>query len=451
MKVINEKKLARQQLGISKWRNNKGKGTFEYATGVGKTYTAILICKELVKKVGTEHRQALVIVPTIILKQQWEEELQDNKIKNVRVFVINTIVLNETEFNTDLLILDEIHRYGSIEFVKLFDLIKYKWILGLTATLHRMDDKHEILETYAPIIDTITQEEAKREGYISEFIEYNLGIELSPLDRQVYDNLNKDFHKFFAIFGHDFDTAMGCMTKFGAERYCSNNGGDPKQIAFQANRFNRAMQERKEYLYKTYSKLETTLEIIRKLPLKTVTFSESTEFADKLTEALEEISVCYHSNLKTVIRNNKKFGKTKLKEEAIRKFTDNRYKQRVINTAKALDQGFNVEDVELGIITSGTSNPTQQTQRGGRIFRKYTYKDGTDKVAILINIYIKNSQDKKWLDSRQTNSKTKKPLNPDLVWVNSVNELLRHIYIHLNIGDYGQLELPESRAFSITG
>jgi superfamily II DNA or RNA helicase len=444
--IINESKLARQIIGANKWVTNKGKGTLEYCTGFGKTFTAFILIKKMLEK--DDSRTTVIVVPTIQLKQQWEAKIEKDKVKNIRVYVINTIVLNELKLDCNLLILDELHRFASTEFKKVFDLIKYSFILGLTATVNRLDGKHDLLIEKSPVIDTITIEEALREGWISEFFEYNLGIELSEQDRIDYDSLNKNFHKYFSFFGHDFNLAMNCCKKLGAEAYANQHGLDSKLVAFRANSFNRYMRLRKTFLYKAECKLLTTLQVIERFPYKTVTFSESTEFADKLTECLGDIAICYHSNLTTQIRTingkEKKFGKTKLQTEALKKFADNRYKIRVLNTAKALDQGYDQDDVVVGVVTSSTTNPTQHKQRNGRIFRDYTYKSGVKKgqrkIALIINIYIKDTQDEKWLIARQTDAKTKRPINPNVVYITNLNEI-----------SYGiQLDVSESANLSAT-
>lgn len=407
---------------------------------MGKTFASFIIINKLLEKDSS--RTTIVVVPTIQLKDQWEFKLKKEKIKNVEVFVINTVI--KTQHECDLLILDEIHGFASEKFKLVFEVVKYKFILGLTATINRLDGKHDLLLSYAPIVDTITIEEALREGWVSEFLEYNLGIELSEQDRIDYDLLNKNFHKYFGFFGHDFKLAMDCCAKVNAERYASIYQLDPKLVAFRANRFNFYMRERKTFLYRAKCKLDLVLEIINRFQYKTVTFSESTKFADKLTEQLGEIATCYHSLLTTQIREikivkkykkksdeiiikNIKFGKIKLQQEALKKFADNRFKVRVINTAKALDKGFDVEDVVLAIISSSTTNPTQHIQRVGRAIRDYMYKSGerkgTRKIALIINIYIKNSQDEKWLIKRQTDPKTKRPINPNVIYISDLNEI----------------------------
>ena len=61
--------------------------------------------------------------------------------------------------------------------------------------------------------------------------------------------------------------------------------------------------------------------------------------------------------------------------------------------------GFNEDDISLVITTSGTQNPNQQNQRKGRGLRKFK-----DKKTIIVNIYVKNTIDEKWLFKRQHKS-----------------------------------------------
>ena len=41
-----------------------------------------------------------------------------------------------------------------------FYSVKYKYILGLTGTLERLDGRHKLLEKYCPVVDRVTVEEA---------------------------------------------------------------------------------------------------------------------------------------------------------------------------------------------------------------------------------------------------------------------------------------------------
>jgi superfamily II DNA or RNA helicase len=78
------------------------------------------------------------------------------------VEIINT-VLNNT-YEVDLLVLDESHRYASSESINLFQLVRYRYVLGLTATFERLDGRHELLTPYIPICDVITLQDALKNG-----------------------------------------------------------------------------------------------------------------------------------------------------------------------------------------------------------------------------------------------------------------------------------------------
>lgn len=373
-------------------------------------------------------RTTIVIVPTIVLKQQWEKKMKQWKVKNVSVYVINTVVINELNLESTLLVVDECHLSCSEEFIKIYSLIKRRFLLGLTATVNRLDGRHQLLLDICPIVDTITMAEAREKGWVADYLEFNLGLELNKEDRKRYDEINKKFKYYFSKFNHNFDLAMKCSNrKYAEERALEIGESDPKNVVLASLQFNKWMRERKDFLYKTQTKLDCCIEIINRFNLKTVVFSESTEFADQLTEMLGDKAVCYHSNLETKIIDGKKYGKKKLKDLAIKKFSDNRYKEKVLVTAKALNQGLDVEDVELVIIASYNRNPTTKKQRDGRGTRKYTYtsgiKKGTDKIAIVVNLYIKDSQDERWLKEAQKDPKTKKPSNPYVIEIESINEI----------------------------
>ena len=56
--------------------------------------------------------------------------------------------------------------------VRIFERVSYKFILGLTGTMERLDMRHLLLEKYAPICDRITIEEAENNGWVAPHREY---------------------------------------------------------------------------------------------------------------------------------------------------------------------------------------------------------------------------------------------------------------------------------------
>ena len=149
----------RQDLAIKKWAKNNCKGTWEFCTGFGKTYTAIKAIQLFLEK--NPGRTILIVVPTEYLKQQWIQELSKHGLflMNIEVMIINTLV-KQKHLSKDLLVIDEIHRVGAETFSQVFEIVKYKIIIGLTATLERLDGKHSIIKKYCPVVDEVSVQEA---------------------------------------------------------------------------------------------------------------------------------------------------------------------------------------------------------------------------------------------------------------------------------------------------
>ena len=98
-----------------------------------------------------------------------------------------------------MLVLDEIHVSAANLMSQVFVKVKYKLILGLTATFERLDGKHVLIEKYCPIIDKVSTLEAIANGWISTFKEYQVLIDVDNIDE--YKKLNKEWTQHFEFFG----------------------------------------------------------------------------------------------------------------------------------------------------------------------------------------------------------------------------------------------------------
>lgn len=223
----------------------------------------------------------------------------------------------------------------------------------------------------------------------------------------------------------------------------------PNNIAKYANLWNWAMVERKGFLYKGEEKIDIAKQITDIFKAPTITFAENIEFADKLAIAIGPKAGVYHSGIKggttteTIIESRKtekaaqrirqrnkvldyKFNKAtksfdvyieklvkisakKVKEDILRLFEKGELD--VICTAKALDEGFNIENIRIAIICSATSKQRQDIQRKGRAIR---YVEG--KEAIIINLYYIETQDESWLKRRQKSE-------TNIEWIESINQI----------------------------
>ena len=159
----------RQDEAVKKWIQSEGKATVVAATGVGKTRIAIKCIHKVRKKYP--NLSVLVLVPTELLKNQWIAELYSWDLSfNTDVQVM--MGASKRLAKCDMLIIDEAHRISSEILSNALQVIKYKLLLGLTATFERLDGRHEILAKYAPVCDTITIQEAVVNGWVNQFKDY---------------------------------------------------------------------------------------------------------------------------------------------------------------------------------------------------------------------------------------------------------------------------------------
>ena len=443
--IVNQKKLDRQLQIVDKWVKAGAKGTLEAVTAFGKTYTAILAIKRLHRKYP--HAVINVVVPGRDLHDQWINPETGHIVKhglhNINVFVVNTYI--RYQHKCDLLILDEIHNYAADEFSRVFDQTEYQFILGLTATLERIDGRHQMIEELCPIIDTVSLMEAKREGYVADFHTFNWGLELSAEDREQYDKLHSIFNQCFAYFQHDFDLAMACSIGGSSEvriQFAKRQGWDesvdhyysPANVSRKAQQWRAAMSQRKKFIYTAGVKLDAIKKLVLKFPCKTMIFSENSEFADKV-EAMIGTDRCraYHTNLQTqivteriektsrkgeviVTYKEKKLGKDKLKKLILESFSK-KDGIPILSTVKALDEGYDNDLIEMAIMASYSSAKRQDTQRSGRGIRVNPFDEG--KVSLLINLYIKGTQEEKWLKEKQRGKE-------GIVWVDSISQINRN-------------------------
>ena len=371
----------RQTISIQRWRDFKGKAVVEGATGYGKSYVALKIIKQLVVK--KNDLTVLIVVPTTTLKEQWEDLLRDWEVDmNCFVLVINTAI--KTNHVCDLLVIDEIHRTASDTFKTIFDCVKYKWILGLTATLKRVDERHSIIEKYCPICDKISLVEAMANGWVSNYKEYL--VLLKPDDIDDYIELNTQFNKYFEFFNYDFGKVMACCGPTGwryqlrlRDEMCPNGTEQQKSdtlksIKINSAQFMRLLQKRKQYINYHPKKLEVTQRIIDARPnSKIITFSNNVKMAESIPTGK-----CYTG------KDTKKKGRATIEE--IRKGDI-----RVLNTVSKANEGMSIPDLSVAIMLGIDSSGIKAVQRTGRVIR---FAD--NKTAEVFNLVLEDTVEVNW-------------------------------------------------------
>jgi superfamily II DNA or RNA helicase len=488
------KKLERQKLCFKAWLDGLKQpvpcligeetvgvkaGIIEAATGFGKTFVAIMTIKDMNER--KPERNTIVVVPTTNLHNDWIRTKQvfnekgelvldyghivKHGLSNVRVFVVNTYT-RYINYECDLLILDEAHHYAGVDaeqFNKVITITKYRFGQGLSATLND-SQKAFFAKLGWKIVDTVSPEECEREGYTSTSITYNLGIPLSPKDKEFNEEINESFRSIFKKFDHEFELMRACNVgamvpvtvkysngtflgkKTGKEWRLwfarqrgydgtSNHPYHPDNISKFAALGMYYMRKRKDKWQNMPSKLVYVEQIVQKFSsMKTLIFSETGDFADKIAALFPETCLPYHSKLLTLAikgdqivqspsREQQKAlrqegfvikGKERRKKEALETFIDPKSKINQISAVRALDEGTDVPKVEVILQTAYSSTKRQDTQRGGR-GKRIDYEN-LMKKALIVNLYMKDTQEEKWLRQKQKGSKM-------IRWVDSVDSI----------------------------
>ena len=292
-----------------------------------------------------------------------------------------------------MLVIDEYHVAAATEMAKVFNCVKYKLILGLTATFERLDGKHVLLEKYCPIVDKVSTLEALANGWISEFKEYQVVIDVDDIND--YKQLNKEFQRYFEFFGFDFDKAMKCCgpegwkykLKLRDEMYLGNDESKRKEIlqliTINAMGLMRTMQKRKAFINNHPKKIEIAKKIMSARPdSKIITFSNNV----KMAEALENGEYVYTG------KTTKTKGRVMINDYLEGKINH-------LHSVKKLIEGFNDPATSVAIILGMDSSERRATQARGRVIRRV---DG--KQAEIFNIVIKDSQEEKWFQSSHKKS-----------------------------------------------
>lgn len=385
----------RQEAARVKWIKSKCRGTFEFATGFGKTFTAIKCVKSVIERY--QNFRVLVVVPTDNLRSQWIQQLDQNGLSlNADVQIVNTVI--KKKWKCDILVIDEAHRYASNTFQEIFNQVDYKYILGLTATFKRLDGKHEIIAKYCPVIDVVSTEEALLNGWLSNFKEYQVLLDVDDID--TYKGYDKEFTEHFEFFNYDFDLAMSMIGKNGfinrakyRDELCYRPPDKPqvsdgvrkavfKEITYHATRFIQVIQARKAFINNHIKKTEIARKIIAARPnAKIVTFSSNVQMAKSIG-----CGVTYTAR-----------GSKKKNEELLRNFEIQ--ESGVINSCAKLNEGADIRGLSVAIVLGLDSSETKSIQRRGRTIRK----EG-NKLAEIFNLVIDQTVETKWFARSHENS-----------------------------------------------
>jgi superfamily II DNA or RNA helicase len=354
---VNQKILLRgwQKEGFQTWLNNNLNGIFSVVTGGGKTIFGIYCLSYLFENNLID--SVVIIVPTKTLQDQWasnilqntnclRDEISFNRKKLNKINILTNLSVQKINFkllkNRYSLILDECHRYGT---EKNANFLKENFVskIGLTATLERKyDDGVEkyLYPNIGKIIYSYTIKQALVDGVVEPYKLVYLRTHFTGDEQIEYDDLS---HRISVLWG-----------RFSSEKNSNSKESLKKSIKMLSFKRSRLVNESEQRKY-VASRL-----ILNNLKRKKIIFCESIKQSEEIREICEEnglSTVVYHSKMKQSDRIS-----------VLNDFQSDYY--HTLIGCKALDEGFDVPDIDFGLIVSQTKTNRQRIQRLGRTIRK---------------------------------------------------------------------------------
>lgn len=344
---------------LAEWERAGHRGIVSVVTGGGKTVFA-LSCIDRIRPVAT-----LIVVPTAALLEQWWEEaasyfdLDLDEINIVtgslrfRLGAINIAVLNTAaklaermQEHKCFLIVDECHKAASEQFRAALQVDTFA-SLGLSATPKRPYDdglQDVLIPALGPVIFSYDYADALRDGVIVPFELRNIVFELEE-DRQAeYEKLSKAIARSITQYGAEAEETIALFLKRARVLNLSLNR---IKLALKLAAANRGK--------------------------RTLIFHEDIEACDLIHGVLAENGVrsgVYHS-------------KMPLRAKAMMLGLYRRGEIDILVTCRALDEGFNVPETEVGIIAASTATQRQRIQRLGRVVRPAKGKTGASIYTLV--------------------------------------------------------------------
>lgn len=413
-----------QKLAFENWKKNGQKGLFAMATGTGKTITSLNCLLEIYNRCG--YYMAIILVPTITLVNQWEEECRKFRFSRIiKLFsknpkwkeridlikmeekmlkdcdtpksfiIISTYAsfaresifetLNSFDRKKVLLIADEAHNMGSPSILKKLNKISYLRRIGLSATPERQyePEVNDRIFSFFGAKEEYTfeysMEDAIKNGVLCKYYYYPHMVRLTETEMEEYIDLSIKISKYFNYSKECFDKQDEVLKKLLLARKRIIHKAQNKVAAFRS-----IMEER----FKEKGDLKYSLVYVPEG--NKPDYIEDSDIFDK-TEQLDDDAVSDHlidvftqivSDIDKYITVKRFVSGQADRDSVLRDFSNG--KLQVLTSMKCLDEGVDVPRSEMAVFCASTGNPRQFIQRRGRVLRTHPDKH----MAVLHDLVV---------------------------------------------------------------
>ena len=454
------------------------KGLFAMATGTGKTLTSLNCLLNIWKKY--HFYKALILVPTITLVDQWEEECKrfhfNNIIKvssknpkwkieldNIKIkesivieddnssfiiiatyasFARESIFRELIDFNRNttrqiLLIADEAHNMGAGRILDRLGGIKFPRRIGLSATPERQFDEsgnRAIMEFFGcekSYTFEFNMQEAIDKGYLCRYKYFPHVVKLNEEEMAEYMRISLQLAKFYNSEKDSFPKGDDILMRLLLKRKRIVHKAREKEIIFR-----QIVEDR----FAEKGNLKYTLVYVPEganpdNEMADVFDSTESIIDDDYSENLIDIYTRIVQNVSKTTTVKKFVSGIKERNKILEKYANGEIE--VLTSMKCLDEGVDVPRSEMAIFCASTGNPRQFIQRRGRILRKHPDKHMAIIHDLVVAPKINSAQENYKMERNLLRSELKRVRdfavlseNADFTY-NELNQILSYYNINL--------------------
>ncbi|UCD44539.1 MAG: DEAD/DEAH box helicase family protein [Candidatus Bathyarchaeota archaeon] len=342
-----------QEGALKAWESESRRGVVVLPTGAGKTVVAI----KAIERVG---EAALVVVPTLVLVDQWRRRLEEElgirvgvvgggsgEVRTITVATYDSASIKASRAGNlfRLLVFDEVHHLPAESYRRIATMYTAPYRMGLTATLSKNDGSRAVLRE---LVGDVVYEMGVNELagiHLSDYSIQTVHVPLSPEERGEYDRGYAAYRGFLQRRGIRLRSARDY------QRFVMRTGRDPEARRALLSR-NRAM----DVALNSSAKIEYLKRLIRENPdEKALVFTTHNKLVYRISREMLIPAITHQTP-----------GEER--SEILERFKSGRYRRIV--TSRVLDEGVDVPDASLAVIISGSGSNRQFVQRLGRVLRK---------------------------------------------------------------------------------
>jgi superfamily II DNA or RNA helicase len=340
------------------WTRADCRGIVVLPTGSGKTVLAV-------KAIEEQQCSTLVVVPTIVLVDQWREVLEQafkvsigalgggrEEIEPITVSTYDSARLRTRRLGNifDFIVFDEVHHLSAPSNSRIAERYIATKRLGLTATLPKAEAPLMILEELVgPKVYELGVTDLAG-SHLADFTVKTIRLPLTESEQYEYNRQYDIYRNYLKTRNIQIRSPRDYLN------FIKRSGTDPK-----ARRALTARNQAMDIALNSSSKIAYMKQLLKSNPdEKTLIFTSHNKLVYTLSKELLIPAITHQTPQEE-------------REEILSKFHAGSYMR--ILTSRVLDEGVDVPDASMAVILSGSGSNRQFVQRLGRILRKAPGKE----------------------------------------------------------------------------